>query len=123
VNRGAQAAVAIAAIVAGCATGGSDDESKRVGAERLAPYAMHEACAELAAGERLEYRFDASAPVNFDIHYHDGGAVVEPVVREGVTQGADVFVPLLAQHYCLMWQAGPAGATLDYRMRVRRAPH
>ena len=44
-----------------------------------------------------------------------------PVVREKSRGDAGVFAPPLAHHYCLMWEAGAAGALIDYRMRLRPA--
>jgi hypothetical protein len=114
-------AAVLAALVAACASMSVADDDKQVDAQELEPYGEHEECAKLAAGDRIEYSFGSDAPVNFNIHYHDGAAIVEPIVREAVRQDAGVFAPLLVQDYCLMWQAGSGGAMLDYRMRVRRA--
>jgi hypothetical protein len=86
----------------------------------IAPYAIHEDCAQLALGDRLDYHFASSEPVAFNIHYHDGNAVVMPISREGATFDAGIFAPRLAEGYCLMWEAGPAGALLDYRVVLRR---
>jgi hypothetical protein len=47
--------------------------------------------------------------------------VLAPIVREKVYADSGVFVPRLARDYCLMWEAGPAGAMLDYRVRPRPA--
>jgi hypothetical protein len=88
----------------------------------IAPYAIHEDCADLAPGDRLDYRFATTEPVAFNIHYHDGNAVVMPISREGATSDAGVFAPLIAEGYCLMWEAGPNGAVLDYRIALRRGP-
>lgn len=86
----------------------------------LPPYQFHEECVRLAPGDRLDYAFEASEPVAFNIHYHDGAAVLLPVNREQVRTDAGVFAPVLAQDYCLMWEAGAAGVLIDYRIRVRR---
>jgi hypothetical protein len=115
------AAALVAALVVACASTSVSQEEKQVDAQALEPYGEHEECAKLAAGDRIEYTFGSDALVNFNIHYHDGGAVVEPVVREAVMQDAGVFAPPIAQDYCLTWQAGPSGAMLDYHVRVRRA--
>ncbi len=74
----------------------------------------------LAAGDRLDYRFTSSAPVGFNIHYRDQNAVVIPIAREAVTADSGIFQPALPQEYCLTWEAGGAGATLEYRFAVRR---
>jgi hypothetical protein len=87
----------------------------------IAPYAMHEECAHLTAGERLDYRYQSSAPLDFNIHYHEGNAVLAPVVREHSTGDSGWFEARVAQDYCLAWEAGPPGAILGYRVLVHRA--
>ena len=49
----------------------------------IAPYAMHEECTRLGAGDRLDYRYDSSAPVDFDIHYHEDNAPWLPSSASG----------------------------------------
>jgi hypothetical protein len=88
----------------------------------IAPYAIHEDCAPLALGDRLDYRFASTEPVAFNIHYHEGNAVVMPISREGATSDAGIFAPRIAEGYCLMWEAGATGAVLDYRIVLRRGP-
>jgi hypothetical protein len=113
-------AAAIALAVVGCATE-TIDGPKQVTALALSPYAIQEECAKLAPGDRLEYTFSADAAVKFNVHYHDGPAIVEPISRAGIREDAGVFAPVLAQDYCLMWEAGAQPANLDYRIRIRRA--
>jgi len=82
---------------------------------------FHEECLRLKPGDRVEYTFESTEPVEFNIHFHDGAAVVMPVVRENSRGDGGVFAPPLAHDYCLMWQAGAAGALIDYRVRLRPA--
>lgn len=92
----------------------SADSAVRV---EIAPYAIHETCLELAAGERIDWRFESDGPVQFNIHYHDGPSVVMPVSRDASTGDSGIFVALTAQDYCAMWEAGAGGAVVDYRVR------
>jgi hypothetical protein len=88
--------------------------------QRINPFELHEECVRLAPGDRLSYRFDAQRPVAFNIHYHQGKTVIMPVSRDSVTADDDVFRPLIAQEYCLMWEAGREGAIIDYRILLNR---
>jgi hypothetical protein len=97
------------------------DQPKVVRGEDIAAYAMHEQCMHLAVGDRLHYDFTANEPVDFNIHYHEGRAVIAPIVRDKAQQDSGVFAPIIARDYCLMWEAGPAGALLDYRISLRPA--
>ena len=84
------------------------------------PYAMHEQCVQLASGERLDYRYEASEPLHFEIRYRDAGAVLAPLVRDESRNDSGIFVAAATRDYCMAWQAGAAGAMLGYRI-VRRA--
>ena len=75
----------------------------------------------LDAGDRVEYSFESTEPVDFNIHYHEGNAVVMPIAREKTRADAGVFASPTRQDYCLMWEAGAAGALLDFMVRVRLA--
>ena len=109
-----------ALVLAGCATPHAGDPPKIVQGYPLPPYQIHEECLALNPGERVEYRFESTEPVDFNIHYHEGKAVVMPLVREKSREDAGVYAVRIAQDYCLMWEAGAAGAVLDYRFRVTR---
>ena len=97
------------------------DSPKSVRDQPIAPYEWHEECLHLEAGERVEFTFESTEPVDFNIHYHESNAVVMPIVRDKTRADAGIFAPLAAQDYCLMWEAGAAGALLDYRVRLRTA--
>ena len=97
------------------------DTPKTVYAYVIAPYEWHEECMHLDIGDRVEFAFEATEPVDFNVHYHEGKTVVMPIVRDKTRADAGVFAPPLAQDYCLMWEAGAAGALLDYRVRLRSA--
>ncbi len=108
--------------LAGCAATPAIKPGKplEVRAHPLPPYQVHEECASLRPGDRLHYRFESTAPLAFNIHYHEGRAVVMPVTRERVTADEGTFAPLVARDYCLMWEAGAEGTTIDYTVRLTR---
>jgi len=119
--RGARPAVLLATLlVAGCAAKPADPtEPKSVRDRALSPYAVHEECLAVAVRERIEYYFTSTLPVDFNIHYHEAGAVLMPISRDKALEDSGVLVAPIAHEYCLMWEAGPAGAMLDYRFRLR----
>ena len=88
---------------------------KAVHGRNVGPYAQHEECMRLEPGDRLDYHFVSSEPVRFAIQYRGGGAVLEPIVRDAATEDAAIYPVSEAQVYCLVWEAGAAGARLDYR--------
>ena len=83
----------------------------------LAPFAIQEECVALQPHERIDYRFKSTAPIAFNIHYHDANAVIMPLSRDGVLEDAGDFTAEFDQIYCLMWEAGVQGGVLDYRLR------
>lgn len=110
-----------ATLAVGCvATGILPNRPYEVTGKSLPSYQVHEDCVRLVPGDRLEWSFQAQAPLDFNIHYHEGSAVILPVVREKVAGAEGVFEPLTAQDYCLMWEAGSRGTLLDYKVRLLR---
>jgi hypothetical protein len=105
-------------LLAACATGEYHLDGPRSAAGvELAPYAMHEECVALDNGERFQYYFSSVAPVAFNIHYHEGNAVILPLQREKVTQDSGDFTADRKQVYCLTWEAGAQPSVLEYRIR------
>jgi hypothetical protein len=84
----------------------------------IEPKRFEEPCIPLEAGDRLEYEFRASAPLDFNLHYHET-EVFYPVDVTDVTAREGSYVAPFAQTYCLMWtnkQAHPVD--LEYRYRT-----
>lgn len=122
VPRATRAAALAACALAGCAEAPlTADAPKSVVAMVLTPYEIREDCVRLAAGDRLEYAFEATEPVAFEIRYREGGAAIAPVARDATRADAGVLPARLDRTYCAAWEAGPAGALVDYRLRLRPA--
>lgn len=119
--RGIVAAVVVAC-TASCTTPPlAPGEPRDVDRLPIAPYAAHEQCANLAIGERLDYRYESTSPVDFDIRYRAGNALVSPIVRPHSTADSGIFEARVPARYCLNWQAGAGGAIIGYRLLVRDA--
>ena len=105
-------------LVCGCATENLAPSSPIVvsGVE-LAPRAMHEECMKLSIGERIAYRFKAQPPVSFNIHFHEGNAVIMPIDISSSEDEAGTFAADREQIFCLTWEAGAQGSRLDYRVQ------
>lgn len=117
-------AVLASALGAGaCATPASIEPNvpKHVRELDIPAYNIREDCARLQPGDRLEFSFESNRPVHFNVHYHDGNAVIMPISREGALAAAEVYRPAIAQDYCLMWEAGAEGALVEYRVHLRRS--
>jgi hypothetical protein len=86
----------------------------------IAPGKFDEHCLQIEAGRTIAYRFDASAPVDFNIHYHRGNDVIYPVKREATRQLASTFRAESTDDYCLMWEnRGAVAATVEGRVDRR----
>lgn len=69
----------------------------------VAPGKFAEHCLRLDAGEAIRWRFTASEPMDFNIHFHRGKAVLQPVRREAAERASGTFRAQAADDYCLMW--------------------
>ena len=117
-TRGLAPLAFVIAGLLGCATPpppGAWHERKE---QPLRPAETHEACVRMQPGDRLEYAFSAQRAIDFDIHFHEGKAIVAPVTRENVASVKDAFDALDAHEYCMMWQSRPPGTLLNYRYRL-----
>jgi hypothetical protein len=112
-----------AMLLAACATPDTlvVDEPRTATEHAIAPYEFHEECATLEAGDKIDYRFEAQAPVTFQIYYKEGITFISTVNREDVRDAAGVFNVPAARRYCVRWDAGQQGALVDFRIRVLRA--
>jgi hypothetical protein len=118
----ARCALSTLALLAGCARPPLvPDEPRAISGERLGPYQSLGECVSLRVGDRLDYLFSSSQSVKFDISYREGAATLAPIVRENSLGDSGIFVAALSTRFCLSWEAGPAGAIIDYRLRLKPA--
>jgi len=78
--------------------GGAFTQSKRIDAGKFV-----EVCGKLPVGVSVDWSFEASAPTDFNIHYHEGKAVVFPAKMAQVARGKDTLRAKVEQDYCWMW--------------------
>lgn len=76
----------------------------------LSGKAFDERCLHLDAGQSIRYRFKASAPVDFNIHYHRGKDVFFPVKQAGLREASGTFKARSAEGHCLMWEHTGSGS-------------
>jgi hypothetical protein len=124
IARGKAVAIALVAVLgtAACATAPDRLEVPKVvvGLD-ISPYAVYEQCVLLQAGQRIGYLFRATAPLAFNLRFHDGNAVIEPISTASTQGESGEFSADRDQTYCLMWEAGASGSVLEYRVeRLRR---
>jgi len=80
-----------------------------------------EVCGKLPAGARVAWAFDASGPLNFNIHFHEGKKVVFPAKRDAVAQADGVLDVRAEQDYCWMW-TNPAPRAATLKLELKRQP-
>jgi hypothetical protein len=69
----------------------------------LRPGKIHEDCHALKASAVTQWQFVATAPLDFNIHYHVGNDVFYPLERSAVQEAGGRFAAPSAQEYCWMW--------------------
>ncbi len=82
---------------------------------QVRPGQFVEACDQLPRGAQVSWSFDATATLDFNIHYHEGKAVRYPARKNQVRSDAGTLGAELAQDYCWMWtNTGAAATTLRF---------
>ena len=69
----------------------------------VAPGKFAEVCGKLEKAQSVAWRFDASGPLNFNIHYHEGKEVRYPERRDALASASGQLRVALDQDYCWMW--------------------
>ncbi|HEX5683152.1 MAG TPA: hypothetical protein VFY73_03865 [Ideonella sp.] len=78
-----------------------------------------EVCGQLAAGSRIDWAFEAAAPLNFNIHFHEGKQVRFPAKRDQVTKADGTLRAEVAQDYCWMW-TNKTAADAQMKLTLKR---
>ncbi len=90
-------------------------EGKFDHAQSIAPGKFLEICENLAKGSTVTWQFKASAPLNFNVHFHQGKEVAFPEKQDGVSELQGTLFAKSKEDYCWMWTnkgSGPSRLTL-----------
>ncbi|MEJ2254811.1 MAG: hypothetical protein P8Y75_10685 [Nitrospirota bacterium] len=89
---------------------------------KVEPSRIYEDCFKAGPESVMTYAFDASRPLDFNVHYHEGGEAFYPVKDKGVKSTERTYRPEKKQYYCLMWtNTSYLPAHLSYACTVRKA--
>lgn len=83
------------------------------------PGQFAEVCGKLARADAVAWRFDASGPLNFNIHYHEGKDVRYPERRDATARASGRLRAALDQDYCWMW-TNQAGHPVNLQLLLER---
>ena len=65
---------------------------------------VHEKCLTLTPPQKIEYRFESTAKVDFNLHYHKGDQVYYPVKLDRTNAESGLYEAKARETYCLMWE-------------------
>jgi len=85
----------------------------------VAPGKFAEVCGKLARADSVAWRFEASGPLNFNIHYHEGKDVRYPERRDALAGASGRLQVVLDQDYCWMW-TNKSGQAVDLNLLLSR---
>ena len=85
----------------------------------VAPGKFAEVCGKLARTDSVAWRFEASGPLNFNIHYHEGKDVRYPERRDALAGASGRLQVVLGQGYCWMW-TNKSGQAVDLNLLLTR---
>jgi hypothetical protein len=78
-------------------------EGRFVHGASVAPGKFLEICGKLAPGDAVQWRFESSAPLDFNIHYHVGKDVEFPAKSAQVARASGTLQVAIREDYCWMW--------------------
>ena len=87
---------------------------------QLPSSATHEECLKLLQENEVEYSFEASHPLTFDIHYHDGTQIIDAFAKKTIASLEATLKPEIVQEYCMTWSNNhqPQAVQLKYQFQI-----
>jgi hypothetical protein len=67
------------------------------------PGKFSEVCGKLKKGNLIRWQFDSSAPLDFNIHYHEGKEIIFPYKMNNIKSAKEELLISLDQDFCWMW--------------------
>ena len=87
---------------------------------QLPSLATHEECLKLLQENEVVYSFEASDPLTFDIHYHDGTQIVDAFAKKTISDLKATLQPEIVQEYCMSWSNHqPKEVQLKYQFQIK----
>lgn len=86
----------------------------------IAPAKFLEVCGKLKKDDSVDWRFNGSAPTNFNIHYHVGKDVVYPENRKEIGNAEGKLRVPLDQDFCWMW-SNKSAQPIDIEVGLKQA--
>jgi hypothetical protein len=93
---------------ASLAASGAELKATRLFALDLKPGKVHEECLNLDKGKSVDFEWNSTQPVDFNIHFHRGDDVTYPLKADNARQKKGRFSPGAKEDYCWMWTAKAA---------------
>jgi hypothetical protein len=87
---------------------------------QVAPGKFAEWCGKLRHGDRVQWSFEAAAPLDFNVHYHEGKDVRFPAHQDRIAKAVGILDVTLEQDYCWMW-TNKSQAAVALKARLRKA--
>jgi len=78
-----------------------------------------EVCGKFAVGDGVRWGFTASAPLDFNVHYHVGKATEYPVKRNQITSAQDSLRVSALEVHCWMW-TNKSGQAVTFQVQLQR---
>jgi hypothetical protein len=85
----------------------------------VAPGKFVELCGRLDNGQAVDWSFESDAPMDFNIHYHEGKQVIFPAKQDQVAHARGQLAVAVDQHYCWMWR-NKSTTTAQLRVLLQR---
>jgi hypothetical protein len=87
----------------------------------IKPGKAFEKCLTLVPPQKLEYRFESAAKIDFNLHYHKGEQVYYPVKLDRTNAESGSYEAKANEVYCLMWENKTSAAVeLTYSARIAK---
>ena len=87
---------------------------------QVAPDRFVEVCGKLQRGTTVRWQFEAGAPTDFNVHYHEGNDVRFPTRESAIARSQGRLEVASDQDYCWMW-TNKSNKTVALRLSMQRS--
>jgi hypothetical protein len=87
----------------------------------IKPLGIHEDCFALFPGDKLDYFFESSKPLAFNIHYHRNSDIFYEIEKSDIAYDKGQFSAKVKEYYCMMWtNPHKESVTLKYNYSIKK---
>jgi hypothetical protein len=94
-------------------------KKEEIVAINLKPKRYFEKCVDLRPVQQLQFGFNSSGALSFNLHFHEEGEQYYPLKEDSISELEKTFQAEKRGYYCLKWSnSGSEDVKMDYHFKI-----